>query len=323
MKKKIRIIFILYLVVVILTSCNNQVCCSYSETTDNTTSALSNQILQTTEIESTTRNVELPENLSFKSSAFYCVENKTMLFSRNLNKRIYPASLTKLLTACVAFKYAASDSVMKVSTELDLVNPGSSLCLILKGHRLTLHDLAIGLLVASGNDAAYTIAVNVARQVKGNENLSDTEAVDFFVKLMNDFAKDLGMKNSHFENPDGWDDEKQYSTAHDLLVLSEYALSVPEIKEIVGYNEKYVVFESGQNITWKNSNKLLDKNSAYYCKNAIGVKTGTTKNAGNCLIAAFSENHRTYISVAIGCKSDNDRYELTLQLFYSMISSSK
>ncbi len=166
--------------------------------------------------------------------------------------------------------------------------------------------------MVSGNDAAYTVAVSVARAVSGDSAMSDTEAAAYFCGLMNDFAKELGMSNSHFTTPDGWDDPEQYTTAYDLALLARYALSVPEIREIVSTHQKYVVFESGENITWTNSNKLLDPESEFYRENAVGMKTGTTASAGNCLIAAFVKNEKTYISVVLGCDTDYDRYSASI-----------
>jgi len=260
---------------------------------------------------SLTSEGSVSEELPHKAYALYCVEDKRFIAGEDIDVHVAPASLTKLLTASVALRYVKPDEVFTVGTERDLVNSGSSLCLIMKGHKLKLYDLITGMLMVSGNDAAYTIAVSAARAVSGDSAMSDTEALAYFCGLMNDFARELGMKNSHFTTPDGWDDPEQYTTAYDLALLAKYALSVPEIREIVSTRQKYVVFESGENITWINSNKLLNPRSEFYCENAVGMKTGTTESAGNCLIAAFSKNEKTYISVVTGCDTDYDRYSIT------------
>lgn len=251
---------------------------------------------------------------SCKSSALYCVDNSRLIYKDNIDNAIAPASLTKLLTASVALHYLSPDTVITVGTEQSLVKPYSSLCLIQQGHRLKLYDLVTGMLMASGNDAAYTVAVSTARAVYPDIYMSDAEAVQYFSGLMNSFAKNIGMQNSNFVNPEGWDDDNQYTTVSDLLILAEYAMSVPEIREITGTYQKYVVFSSGENVTWTNSNNMLNPNSQYYCPNAVGLKTGTTENAGNCLIGAFSKNGRLYISVVAGCNTNADRYDLTLRL---------
>ncbi len=251
---------------------------------------------------------------SFRNACFYCMETKELLFSYNTEEKIAPASLAKLLTASVACHYVSADTVFSVGSEIGLVKPHSSLCLINKGHRLTLKDLLTGLLISSGNDAAYTIAVNVARKISG-ENLPDLKALNFFCELMNSFSQMLGMENSNFTSPDGWDDPEQYTTVTDLLKLTRYALTVPMIKEIVSHSEKHVVFESGENITWKNTNQLLNPGSRHYTKYAVGMKTGTTRSAGNCLIAVFRKNELTYIAIVCGAETSDSRYEDASRLF--------
>lgn len=250
-----------------------------------------------------------------KSAAIvYCVDDGETLYSENADTVIAPASLTKLLTACVALKYVNSAEVFTVGTEQKLVPENSSVSFILNGHRLKLYDLITAMLLVSGNDAAYTVAVSTARIVSENTSMTDEEAVSYFCGLMNSLALEIGMSGSNFTTPDGSDDNLQYTTAADLLKLAEYALGISEIKEIICLSEKYVVFESGEVITWKNTNKLLDKNNIFYRENAIGMKTGTTGKAGNCLISAFYENEKIYITVVTGCQTDFDRYNVTLGL---------
>ncbi len=251
---------------------------------------------------------------SCKSSALYCVDDSRLIYKDRIDDFVAPASLTKLLTASVALHYLSPDTVITVGSEQNLVKPYSSLCLIQQGHRLKLYDLLTGMLMASGNDAAYTVAVSTARTVYPDISMTDSEAVQYFSGLMNDFAKNIGMQNSNFVNPEGWDDDNQYTTVSDLLILAEYAMTVPEIREITDTYQKYVVFDSGENVTWTNSNNMLNPNSPYYCSSAVGLKTGTTDNAGNCLIGAFTKNDKLYISVVIGCNTTADRYNLTLKL---------
>lgn len=245
----------------------------------------------------------------------YHIDSGELLYGEGCGKRIAPASLTKLLTASVALKYIDSEHVFTVGTELDLVHPNSSLCLIARGHRLRLYDLIAGMLMVSGNDAAYTVAVSTAKEVSGDYAMTDEEAAEYFCGLMNDFAKSLGMSGSRFTSPDGFDSEGQYTTLSDLLLLAKYAWSVPEIREITSTARKYTVFESGENITWTNSNRMLNPDDEFYCQYARGMKTGTTVKAGNCLIAVFEKDGEEYISIAAGCSDDKRRYELTMNIF--------
>lgn len=271
-------------------------------TTEKETTTFSN-------VETTTTTVAEQNPITATHIGLYNAQTMECLYSQASTNHIYPASLTKILTACTALKYVSSDTVFTVGTEQSLVSKGSSLCLIQPGHRLKLCDLLTGMLMCSGNDAAYTVAVNVARAVSGNANMSNSEAITYFSELMNNYARSLGATNSNFTNPDGWDDENQYSTVYDLAIISAHAIRINEIRSIVSSRSKYVVFESGENITWKNTNALLQPESKYYLPQAIGLKTGTTANAGNCLIAAVNIDGAEYIAIVIGCESDSARYK--------------
>lgn len=275
---------------------------------------------ENTKKQETTKLDVTPEDKIFsspicRSSLLYCVEDEKALYNDSADLVTAPASLTKLLTASVVYKYMNPEDEVTVGDEQYFVNADSSKCFIEIGNVMTVQDLMTGMLLCSGNDAAYTAAVSTARSLHKDEELTDEQALAAFGELMNDFAAEIGMSSSHFINPDGWDDEQQYVTAADLLKLSVYALSVPEIRTIVGTREKTVEFKSGETMTWYNTNGLLYPGDTYYCENAIGMKTGTTDNAGCCLISAFEKNGKTYITVVTGCGSDNDRYELTLKLF--------
>lgn len=249
------------------------------------------------------------------SSLFYSLDDDELLYSDTIDGSCAPASLTKLLTAAVVLKYVDPNEIVTVGTEQYLVNAGSSVCNIAIGNRLTVYDLLTGMLMSSGNDAAYTAAVTTARSVYGDEELSDQEAVERFCGLMNELAGEIGMTDSYFTTPDGWDDGAQHTTASDLLKLAKYTLDIPEIRSIAGTFEKSVIFDSGENLYWTNTNYLLNPYSAYYCADCIGTKTGTTGSAGACLIATFEKDGKTYISVVTGCYSDTDRFDLTLELY--------
>lgn len=286
---------------------------SFAESEQTTTS------LQTTAVTTllttvTTQKIPQIEYPECKAAALYETGKKELMYSDSIEMQIAPASLTKLITASVALKYSDSSKVYTVGSEQWLVNEYSSLCGLEVGNMAALGDLITGMLMESGNDAAYTVAVSVARDNSGNENMSDTEAVDYFCGLMNSFAKELGMTGTHFVNPDGWDADGQYTTAADLLKIAEYVLSVPQLREITGTYQKTVTFYSGEEHTWMNSNLLLDPYSNYYDSDAIGMKTGTTLNAGNSLVAAFKKDGREYITVAAGCLTDEARFELTNKL---------
>ncbi len=265
---------------------------------------------------STTKTVTIPPaKISGCTSAMvYCLENDVILFSQEIGRMVAPASLTKLLTACTVLEYMKPETICTVGSELFLVQPDSSLCRINQGQQLTAEQLITGMMMASGNDAAYTLAVNTVRNLFPDANMTDYQAVEKFCGLMNELATQLGMVSSNFVNPDGWDNSEQYTTAYDLCLLAQYALTFPEIRKAASCSEKQIVLQSGEVFNWHNTNKLLDPQSELYNKNAAGLKTGSTVNAGNCLISLFEINGRSYLSIVTGCESDYDRYDLTLRL---------
>ncbi len=254
-------------------------------------------------------------NTYYRSKTYlvYDLDEEKLINYHDIHTRISPASFTKLLTAAVVLKNMSTDTVVTVGSELNLVQPYSSLAYLAQGNRLTVNDLLTGMLLNSGNDAAYTAAVATARKVSG-QSMSDTEAVKYFCKMMNDFAAELGMHESSFNNPDGYDQSGLYTTAADMLKLTRYCMNVPEIMAITSTAQKRVTISSGQTFNWKSTNYLLDSSSKYYRSNAFGVKTGTTADAGTCLIAAFKKHDKTYITLVSGCSSDTTRYDLTLSL---------
>ncbi len=247
-------------------------------------------------------------------AGLYRLDTMECLYEQGDKVPIYPASLTKVLTACTALRYASPDTVYTVGTELNLVQPHSSLCMIQQGHQLTLRDLLTGMLMSSGNDAAYTIAVNIAREVTGNPDMSDNDAAAFFVGLMNDYASELGAVNSHFMNPEGWDNPEQRTTVYDLALISAHAMQIDEIREIAGTPSKYVVFASGEIVTWYNTNALLHSEQEYYLPQAVGLKTGSTDCAGKCLIAVVDIDGIEYIAVSANCQTNEERYETVLEM---------
>ena len=242
----------------------------------------------------------------------YDVTAGQVLFEEYAHEKRAPASLTKLVTALVALKYSTPETVFTVGRELEFVQAGSSLALIQQRQRLTLEQLLYGLLLPSGNDASYTIATNVGRIIQPNAQTHQA-AVSAFVGAMNAYCAAIGMTESHFANPDGWDDPDQYTTAHDLRLLAEAALADPLIQTIVRTENKLVVFASGEQITWHNSNKLLNPKSGFYQPTCIGIKTGTTDSAGECLVSAFDRTDR-FIVVVLNCESDEARYRYTAEL---------
>lgn len=244
--------------------------------------------------------------------ALYDVSAKTLLYSKNGDDPCAPASLTKLMTAIVALETADPDTIITAGDELYLLDPESSRAGIYIGHKMTLKQALQGLLLKSGNDAAYVIAAQLGHQM--DAGLSGQAAIDLFCRRMTEKAKELGCTNTTFLNPDGIDKAGHQTTANDLLKISLYALEQPLIAATVATDEITTTFVSGQTKTWKNSNKLLQTDSGYAYSGAVGMKTGTTDGAGNCLISCATRDGRTILCILLGADKDSTRYNETIEL---------
>ena len=233
----------------------------------------------------------------------------------DLDQVVEPASITKLFSAYVGLLYLSPDMVLTAGDEVNWIDPESSRAYIYKGNRLTVEQCIQGMIIPSGNDAAYVLAVNAGRVIAGNPNLSRRDAYDAFVAEMNRQAQAMGMTGTHFVNPDGMNEANHYTTLRDLLTMARLALDTPLILEAAQTQTLQAVFISGHRVTWTNSNQLLDSTSQFYSPAAIGLKTGSTSTAGKCLLSAFRRNGRVLLVCVMGCPTNADRYEDTLALY--------
>ena len=208
------------------------------------------------------------------------------LFEQNADSRLPMASTTKIMTALVALGEGDLDRVYTVKPEYAAVE-GSSMYLQ-AGERLSLQDTLYGLMLASGNDAAVAIA-------------GECGGMTAFVGKMNAKAAELGLTDTHFDNPNGLPSDTHYTTAHELAKITAAALKDPVFRQIVSTKSCTV---SGHALS--NHNRLL---SMY--DGAIGVKTGFTRAAGRCLVSAADRNGRTIIAVTLNDPNDwNDHMEM-------------
>ncbi len=300
----------------VTTTVSEAVTTAETEATSDTTAA-SETITETVTTEETTAAAESeaePELPYCSAAGVWCVDDGRVIYSLNADDTISLASITKLLTASVMLKYLESDTVVTVGTEIMMIKPDSTTAFLSIGNELTVGELVSAMLLPSGNDAAYTAAVSTARAIYAGTEMTDRQAVDIFVGLMNEFAAELGMNSSHFANPEGWDDPYHYTTLNDLMKLVNYALTVPEIQQSAAAQQLTVYFRSGGYAAWTNTNKLLDPNGEYYSPDCIGLKTGTTLAAGSCLAAAFYRGGKTYVCAVMGCGDDQSRYSAALAL---------
>ena len=143
-----------------------------------------------------------------------------VLFEKNSNARMYPASTTKIMTALIALEYGDPEDIIEVGQEIEWIPQDSSKAGLFVGQEIKLSDLLYGLMLPSGNDAANTIAVHIGKKFEMDPNLSLEDAFKVFIDLMNQRAKEIGADNTHFTNPHGYHDKDHYTTPMDLARIT-------------------------------------------------------------------------------------------------------
>jgi D-alanyl-D-alanine carboxypeptidase (penicillin-binding protein 5/6) len=220
-------------------------------------------------------------------AALIDVESGRILYSKNGDRPMRIASLTKIMTAIVAIEYGKLSDLVKVSKNA-YAKEGSSIYLKL-GEEMSLNNMLYGLMLRSGNDAATAIAEHVGGSVEG------------FVYLMNEKARLIGMDHSHFNDPSGLDDGKDhYASANDMAKLTAYALNNPVFQEIVKTKRKKVPNPNEKwDYIWFNKNKMLS-----IFDGADGVKTGFTKLARRCLVSSATRGGQQLAVVTLNDSDD-------------------
>ena len=251
-------------------------------------------------------SVTVDADVDAPRALLYCVETNQILYQKNIDDHAAPASLIKLLTTLTALKYCKADQEFTVGDEITLIEWDSSVCPLVEGWELTLKQLIYGMMLPSGNDAAFCTAANVAKTLK--PELSSEEAVAYFVSLMNQTAREIGANDTHVVSPDGYDEEGQYTTARDLLTITRAAMENDLIVEICSTPEITFSPTSYTTVTWSTTNRFLREGDYFEDERVFGMKGGYTDDAGCCLIAAFDESGKTYITIVMGLDSFNDRY---------------
>ena len=240
----------------------------------------------------------IPEAPSIAAKAYILMDHNSgiILAANNENEKRSPASLTKLMTSYVVFKrlkeeFITLDDDVKISEKA--WRTGGSKSFIEVGKMIKLEDLLKGMIIQSGNDASVALAEHVA----GSEGT--------FVLFMNDYAQQIGMENTRFENASGLPHDDQYTTAKDMALLSSAM-----IREFPVYYEWYSQKEfTYNNITQTNRNKLLFTDST-----VDGLKTGWTQKAGYCLVTSANRVDMRLISVVLGSDSPAIRTSETEKL---------
>lgn len=236
--------------------------------------------------------------LTAKAAILVEMESGQVLYEKNADMRWAPASTTKIMTAIVALENADINTKMKASSNaINSIPRDYGIAGIRTGEELTLNDLLHFVLITSANEASNVIAENISGSIQG------------FVDLMNKEAERLGLKNTHFTNTYGLDDDDHYSSARDLSIMAREAMKFPVFREIVG--KKVVPLpdtnlrKSNQWDNWhiESTNKLLNSTSQYY-ERVTGIKTGYTGKAGRCLVfSAINSEGLELVGVILGTET--------------------
>ncbi|WP_425059554.1 D-alanyl-D-alanine carboxypeptidase family protein [Sporomusa carbonis] len=235
-------------------------------------------------------------SLSAQGAILMDAKTGQVLYEKNINKKLPPASTTKILTAIIAIESGRLDETVRVSANAAATG-GSSLNLY-PGQLISLRELVTGLLLRSGNDAAVAIAEHLAGSVNA------------FVESMNSKAASIGAINTRFRNPHGLNTPNHLTTAFDLALITRYALVNPTFAEIVSTKETTIEWldrkGKEQDRHLRNTNKLL-----WMLEDADGVKTGTTSQAGPCLVSSATRGNQKLIAVVL---HDHSRWYDSMQL---------
>lgn len=240
---------------------------------------------------------------SGQSGILFDLSSKKVLYANGAYNRIYPASMTKIMTAMLALKNGNMDETVTISQDNVTLEEGSQVCGFRAGDRVTIKQLVYCLLVYSGNDAASAIA----------EYVGGTTAD--FVQMMNSYAAKLGCTGTHFTNPHGLQDENHYTTPYDLYLMLNEAMKYPQFTEITQLPSYTVTYTNADGYEVSTT---LEATDHYLTGEAtppkdvtiLGGKTGTTTAAGNCL-AILTQNAygKPFISVITGAGTKDLLYQ--------------
>jgi D-alanyl-D-alanine carboxypeptidase (penicillin-binding protein 5/6) len=196
-----------------------------------------------------------------------------------------------------------------VGSEISIAPSDSSKAKIRQGEKYTFTDIVAALMLPSGNDAAYTLAVTCGRMIADDMTLSHADAVTCFMNGLNDYAASLGLTATHFVTPDGYHDEAHVTSIGDILKIALMAKENPLLSQIMA-SPTYTVTDlaKGRTMTWENSNFLLQEKSQYYYPYATGCKTGFHTPAGACVIATAEKDGRELMVLIFKCSNKNVRF---------------
>ena len=224
-------------------------------------------------------DIENPEvDMTFAEAAgLFGITNQETIFAKNVHKKLYPASTTKILTAYVVLKHGNLEDVVTVSNENVALESDSSHCGLKAGDRISVNELLYGLMLKSANDAANALADYISGSTEN------------FAQLMNEEARMLGATNSHFVNAHGLHDDDHYTTVYDLYLIFHNALKNDTFREIAGTTSHTASYQDSEgnavSVEWGNTMQYFTRNKiAPDGATVLAGKTGTTSKAQSCLV---------------------------------------
>lgn len=226
-----------------------------------------------------------PISVSAQSAIVINSADNSVIYSKNAYSSMPMASTTKIMTCVLACESTRLNDTVVITNEM-LAGTEGSLIYLKPDDKITLYDLAVAAMLASGNDAANAVAFCLSGSIAD------------FVALMNKKACSIGMKNTIFVTPSGLDEKNHHSTAYDMALLASYAMKSSCFSEICALKSAQITI-NGKKQTVYNHNKLLSSDN-----NFVGVKTGFTEKAGRCLVSAYNYNGNMIITVTLNAPDD-------------------
>ena len=246
-------------------------------------------------IENNNIPIDIFEEISAPNLLLGEINSERILYERNINEKIYPASLTKLMTAILVVENCELDEIVTVSENAVFSVPSGYVNANLQvGEEITVEDLLYAMLIPSANDAANALAEHIGG------------SIDSFSTMMNTRAKELGCTGSNFTNPSGLQEKEHYTTARDLYLISKEAINKPIIRKVIKTTQ-YTLPETNKYTDTKMKRIFTTTNymirpslTKYYCDYCIGGKTGYTTDAKNCVIEYAEKDGVELIAIVMG-----------------------
>ena len=243
---------------------------------------------------------DLVEDFAAEAGAAALIEinTGTLIYGKDIDKQIYPASLTKIMTCMLALEYGNLDDVLTVApTALENLSEYGSTAGLMEGEQLSLRELLYCIMVSSANEGCNVIAEYISG------------SVEEFVELMNQTAAALGMTGTHYQNTHGLHDENHYTTVRDLSTVARWAWSHDNFREFAtATNHVVPATNKSEERNLHTTNYLTSYSyvTKYYYSKAQGIKTGFTTPAGGCLISTATEGSISVMTIVTGCSTDYD-----------------